>query len=329
MIFPSTVVRETTAHLEEAVRNLRTTLRKAISDARRLLPDILLLFESEDCDKIDPGDIAKNSVKRFLSDIRAEEVGVDFADLKDVERRYFDNLPPFAGSGDKKHEFPDAIALSSIEGWAKTKGKRVLAVSNDKGWLSYSSESIKVVSTLSEALGILQKDPEHLARLFVAARLRELPLRTLYPYSAAFSELLSKAVEQADFNVEAQSDMRFESDFPEVSLQGYSIDEDFTLAKIEGNEIVADVSLWLHVGVSVHISFSVTDGINGDDVSMGAAEVSRDVDIRDVRALVAFARDLQEEDCDIINVELAPISSSLDLGFVEPDWKIRELEEPD
>ena len=36
---------------------------------------------------------------------------------EEILRRYFDALPPFANAKNKKHEFPDAFALLSIEGY--------------------------------------------------------------------------------------------------------------------------------------------------------------------------------------------------------------------
>ncbi|MCY4047676.1 MAG: PIN domain-containing protein, partial [Candidatus Dadabacteria bacterium] len=63
-----------------------------------------------------------------------------FCSVERLVDGYFREIPPFIGPR-KKNEFPDAVALLSLEGWAKQNNKKVLAVSNDKGWLSFSEQS--------------------------------------------------------------------------------------------------------------------------------------------------------------------------------------------
>ena len=59
---------------------------------------------------------------------------------------------------DKKAEFPDAIALISLEKWALEQGVSVVAVSNDVGWEKFSEKTnvIKVVQKLSDAIALFQ-----------------------------------------------------------------------------------------------------------------------------------------------------------------------------
>ena len=55
--------------------------------------------------------------------------------------RYFSGATPFAIVGKKKAEFPDAIALMSLEQWAKIHGKKMLVISNDADWQSFADAS--------------------------------------------------------------------------------------------------------------------------------------------------------------------------------------------
>lgn len=57
--------------------------------------------------------------------------------IQQVVDLYFGGQPPFAPKGDKKSEFPDAIALLSLEAWADANGA-VLAVSRDGDWKRYA-----------------------------------------------------------------------------------------------------------------------------------------------------------------------------------------------
>lgn len=67
---------------------------------------------------------------------------------------YFSTEPPFETGKDKKNEFPDAIALLALEGWAEKNKINIIAVSQDKGWKNYSegSDRITLISSLAEAL---------------------------------------------------------------------------------------------------------------------------------------------------------------------------------
>ena len=70
-----------------------------------------------------------------------------------LTKSYFNFTPPFNESKNKS-EFPDAIALLSLEAWAKENGAIILAISNDSGWLNFSEQSkyIDVISDLEIGL---------------------------------------------------------------------------------------------------------------------------------------------------------------------------------
>ncbi|MBU4181257.1 MAG: DUF4935 domain-containing protein [Gammaproteobacteria bacterium] len=80
---------------------------------------------------------------------------ISFDDASQMEQmfdRYFSGRPPFGGGKDKKHEFPDAAALLSLEWTAKQRDCSVIVVSKDKGWQAFSeqSECLYFVETLEE-----------------------------------------------------------------------------------------------------------------------------------------------------------------------------------
>jgi hypothetical protein len=96
-------------------------------------------------------------------------VAADQGDMKRLIAMYFGPKAPFAESEEKKNEFPDAIALMTLEDWAKKNNKKVLAISGDKGWAQFADDSewIDVEMDLAAALQELQKDADH-ARKIVA-----------------------------------------------------------------------------------------------------------------------------------------------------------------
>lgn len=72
---------------------------------------------------------------------------------------YFLHQAPFKETGNKKNEFPDAIALLSLQSWAEENNKKLLAVSSDKDWIDFSihKDHIDVIDDLAKAMDILNK----------------------------------------------------------------------------------------------------------------------------------------------------------------------------
>lgn len=64
-------------------------------------------------------DVVEKRLQAFASANAMEIIPASGASSEDVLRLYFSPSPPFEPSGAKKEEFPDAIALLSLEAWAK------------------------------------------------------------------------------------------------------------------------------------------------------------------------------------------------------------------
>ncbi len=57
---------------------------------------------------------------------------------------YFNCSPPFGKKEDKKYEFPDAIALQSLEMFAEDKKYNIVVISNDADWKNYCEKSVRL-----------------------------------------------------------------------------------------------------------------------------------------------------------------------------------------
>jgi hypothetical protein len=78
-------------------------------------------------------------------------------DVTGVFTDYFAGKRPF-GKGDKKHEFPDAFALITIEQWCAKEGHKCLVFSTDKDLLTYKSPHLEMVPDYKEYLNERQQD---------------------------------------------------------------------------------------------------------------------------------------------------------------------------
>ena len=92
----------------------------------------------------------------------------DFVELPEVLSRYMTKRAPFGNKEAKKHEFPDAIALLALEGWAENNNTRVVAVSGDSDWKRFCADSDRVyfVDDLGQALSAFQTGADDAVALF-------------------------------------------------------------------------------------------------------------------------------------------------------------------
>ncbi len=96
----------------------------------------------------------------FLYETGAEPLDCgEYVTVSVLLKQYFSNQPPFAETGKKKNEFPDAIILMAIEEWAERMDKSVLAVAKDDDWKRYceTSKHIDYEEELSAGLAVFNE----------------------------------------------------------------------------------------------------------------------------------------------------------------------------
>jgi hypothetical protein len=177
-ILSEIVVREIHRHLSEQAKTAKDALGSAIrkSDESGLLDAAAVAsLNAIRSATAKPKEAARQRLERFLQNSGCEIIPADQADMKRLIRMYFGPSPPFEEGAKKKNEFPDAIALTTLEDWAKKKGKMILAISSDGGWARFAqtSEWIDVEMNLAVALEKFQADAER-ARTIVGRVLAEM-----------------------------------------------------------------------------------------------------------------------------------------------------------
>lgn len=328
LVIANTVANEVKRHLTknatDATKSLRTALahtakhRALSSTHQEELTALSNLAASDD---------AARARKRF--DDWVQRVGADilheeeFASIGEVMRRYEAGEPPFAETGEKKQEFPDAVALSTLEGWAEAHNTKILAVAHDKDWQRYGAQSkrLVVVEDLADALSTIQglgsaREPAvRLATLFVAGDAVGL--------HAAVLEAVRDQVDKFNFRVEADSQFSVEEEGVEPTVDDITLDiPDATGATLdtishEDGQAVIKISGTASLQVDAHFSFEKFDSIDRDYVGMGSATISDNVEIEfEVLAMVQINADGLTLD----GVELLPVTHDMYFNDIEPDW---------
>ncbi len=315
-------VLEVLKHLVENTRAAKAILESAHSKAVffGLKPERSEAFSGE----IDIRSIAKERLNGFINSIGAEVIGIGDLTLEYLLERYSDSSPPFAASGKKKAEFPDAIALFSLEKWAKSNVKHILAVSGDGDWKSYGEQSdfIHVVEKLDDALASLQEHTEE-ARKIIQHLLVDIKTAKQPALSIEFEKRLDHAVSGYMIHADASSGFLVDADDAFVSYLAYEFvgdqkEYEFEVVQAGPEIIAARITIQLEVRAEAYFSFYVRD--EGDYINMGSSHPEKDTEI-EVEVLATFEGDFEQNHVDVTDVDIVTRTISIDFGYQGPDYK--------
>lgn len=275
----------------------------------------------------EPNEHARQQLSDFLKKTGAEIVTADRAKLKPVLDKYFKNEPPFASKG-KKNEFPDAIALLSLEAWAVDKGKKILAVSNDGDWKAFADQcrQIDVVDDLGKAMARLND----LAKETIPAAQKVLSAIEIEDTDtiARLQTSLKHAIDLETPHIDFDSPMPGEYDSSILSLVSYQIEgmkdntTEIDIVRVGTESFAFRVPVRITANLFVDISFSIRDSIDKDYVPMGSTSITREIDFS-AHLLIECSYFLDDPDeassvvYEIDDVELLGAPDSIDIGYIE------------
>ncbi len=278
-------------------------------------------------------ELAKNRLNNFANHTGLKTISANNnVNVTELLNRYFSCSPPFAESGQKKNEFPDAIALMTLEDWAKQKNVKIIAVSLDKDWHDFgkASEYIDVTSDLAEAISIFQ--PHNTAFAFCIKLASDLMTTAGEKIRDPLESYLRNYVENMDVYAEGSSAYYFESDYVETKYNTFEFlvnHEDkaqLRPVQIQENTIVVESELTIKAEASSDFTFSVHDSIDNDDMKIGDAEATRDFEF-DSKVLITLTGDF-DKGLDFVKVIAFEVLSSpkyVDFGEIGPEWGYHEL----
>lgn len=327
LVLSDIVEQESIAHLTKDATDARAELGKGLKSVcgSWMVPEARTMeIQQELIGAIEPVEIALRRWQAF-----SERCGLQIASTSefcaagDLKQRYFDVKPPFEDRADKKKEFPDAMALLSLEGWARKNGTVILTVTSDKGWIAFCDESkyLVAVEDLGGALANFHRhDPGHLLPNIARAIAEG---GDDFGIRKAIIEAVSEAADVITFDVDANSDMDFEEDQVEVEIIGVRIrleDPDHDIEAVARDEDYLVIRFIVDVTADVvgHFSFSKWDSVDREDIPFGSgSEVSEEE--FPVEVLVTLAGNTHSG-IKINRVEVLPYKGYAYLGQIEPDW---------
>lgn len=327
-LLPDVIKGEVKSHLEIKVKSAKASLDKAFNDAG----DYLFFEGSElndaksiliDSDEIEG--IALSRVDKFIanSDALVLECG-DYLSVSELLQQYFQNAAPFAETGKKKSEFPDAIVLLATEAWAEENSIRVLAVASDRDWKNYCevSDNIDCTDNFADALSKFNKATAPFA--FLSLLLDKLGRED--DDAANFVEKIHNNVESYFDGFapdqEADSFYYWEPDGCHGWLNDFELaDNNFKIVDHAEDYIVLEVSANITVDVEGEFSLSQYDSMDREHMYLGRVTASVTEEFTS-EILITVCGDLTGplSDLDIQDIEVVNPITSVDFGTLEPDY---------
>ena len=180
-------------------------------------------------DKIKAYDIKTALFNKYV-DIHKDSVKLDYPKWEDVFKKYFQSVSPFAATGKKKEEFPDAVIIESTKAYmAEHVNDILLVVSKDDDWESAfkDCDDVQVVKSIEEAISIINKvdcilSPDMMSDIF----------------DAAYDEMKSDLEFALECELYDVPEYEFESDFEIDSVKVKDINSFFVPLKVERNTLL-------------------------------------------------------------------------------------------
>jgi hypothetical protein len=236
---------------------------------------------------------------------------------------YFEERPPF-GSGGKKNEFPDALALNALELEAVDKNISILVVSKDKDWRSFCESSVRLyyLSELETALDLIASAP---------VNIRQLILEWLAERGDGKHDVmvhLSNITERIAFFVDAHVSTGqvevFQWDAELIEVR-WPPDQKITIINVElsddrqSGSVTVSVPLELQIRIPVELNFSVWDGIDRESISLNSRtiEVGEALYVRATLSVSLHDLGTEEAQIELVKLELDKESHVVELGDLE------------
>lgn len=329
LVLSDIVYLELKSHLNKKEKEAKSKIESALNDASDYLNYCI-----DDIEKIKSlinVDYKVSTISNLILEDFIKKCGIElvkgeaYCEIKYLIDMYFLHQAPFKETGNKKNEFPDAIALLSLQSWAEENNKKLLAVSSDKDWIDFSEgkDSIDVIDDLAKAMDILNRQGKALDSIVC-----EIQLDLSQNQNSEIFKRIYSAIEDDMilFEIEAASAYNYYIDDEQVNLIDVNILKESDgdklkvyIVDINSDEITISIACEVLCNIEATFNFSVWDSIDKEDVSLGGTtkmiETSYKTDVL-VHLHGNFLDGLQNMDID--DIEVVDFLGVVDMGEISP-----------
>lgn len=195
-------------------------------------------------------------------------IQLDFGDPADVFALYFNNRPPFAATGKKKNEFPDAFVFDATKKFLHEHDNDILLViSKDNDWVTAFGEleNVVICESVSSALTYINSIDSILSQEMIDQI-----------FNGAYEDIISDAqwrIETECFELDCYETM---TDLEIESVRVDKVDGNFTPLKITRDSILISTSITAKVTGHAEVFDeynSVWDSVDHEYAYMSYADI--------------------------------------------------------
>lgn len=327
-VLSEVVLREIEDDLNDLGNKARNNIRKAREAVRRtrlMTDDMLERLDELVGETISPEDATRSQLSDFEYRMQMEFVSVEHANIEELVRRYFDRSAPFRAAG-KKNEFPDAIALLSLEKWAEMEQKKILAVSEDSDWAEFAKGSayIDVEADLARAIEKLRQY-EGNAKAELARIFSEMNFGKHDRLRNQIFDAMANTVQHFDAHGEGNSSLTLEGRPVRFTLQDLRLpaaedDGELSLVLLDRGQICASVGFVITAKAECEFVFHRHDPFDRMVEVVGRTHAELDGDFP-VSALFTFEGTLETSNSklELTHLDIVDGVDRVDFGELEPD----------
>ena len=326
-VLPNTVGNEVTRHLEEEASKSLKSARKEIGQALRAFGtkdptrDNLL---NQITGERTPTQVAEEDFAQYVKDSGCEILNdTELVDSGKLFDDYFGGRAPF-GTGRKKDEFPDALALNALERTAINRGIDILVVSKDGDWEEFcgNSDHLYLITDIERALSLVTDAPPVM---------RKSVFDWMEDDARGNADLRSRVTEEVelmDFGaIGYPSFGECELDVWAGALQGMTLPEENEIDIIEFERekelnrlrLVVSLPLFLDVKIPVEVSFHIWDKSDKESFPMGGRWIEADEEIA-TEATITFEiynQGTEDEEIIFVDVDVDANHHEVELGEID------------
>jgi hypothetical protein len=322
VVFSDIVVSEVKGHISRRATDTAAAVTRELKNHRQAWDRLENLAELGASAHLNdsPVGLAERLWDTYVDAVKATTlVAGDYVSVTDLTARYFSSSPPFSRTGKKKAEFPDAMALMSLEAWAKFRDTKVLVVSGDGDWKSFSdlSDHLVCITDVPIALDYFNRE----ARFVASRTLAMLRQQDISGVDNDIANAVERFFDDNSMEIEAHAaPYEFEATLQGGALQYWTLKSGPLILSTTEEEIIFVVELDCTVSFEARIDWSVY--ADGDWRDIGPSTVVTAENNCLLQFTITCARTLDDEP-EVYDVVVTSRPIKIDLGSIDPNWDYR------
>lgn len=283
---------------------------KAFRDKTKIIRNIPALEKR--FDKLDEEATIKELQVLFETKIKSiSTILIEYPTLNigDVFEKYFESTFPF-GSGEKKHEFPDAFAIATLEKWCQDNGAKCILIAGDKDLTQYKSTHFKIASSIGEYLD------DKLRQIEIEQKRQKRLDRATVLFEEAKSRF-KREIEQ--WLVEQLDDEKTYKRYTHHEIHDIKIDDaeaeldSFQIASVTEHHLIIESEVYVTIEVTIEVDDVASGWYDDDARNWHYTDTEYETIKKDFNLTVSFEVEFPLAGDEFMDIEISEINKGRDL----------------